>query len=177
VLKHLYKDYQESDWDGNDLQDDYAMIAEAVRGSRIQIVKWLHEHLTIGDCSFAIDAAKNNSVKELEYLIDNAESWDSQADEDCKLQDLLSRAAAYGSLDACKWLRAQGANWPDELAYRVFLCGDMVKWHKNAIAWARAEGCTAALPDSDYASASGDSDSSDSDSSENDSAGELDDDN
>jgi hypothetical protein len=52
------------------------------------------------------------------------------------LRQMLSIAGAHSKLAAAKWLRAQRAAWP------AVLCWNGIAWPTDALAWARAEGCT-----------------------------------
>jgi hypothetical protein len=52
------------------------------------------------------------------------------------LTDMLSSASRWNKLAAAKWLRQQGAEWPDRV--RV----GRRKWTGDVLQWATAEGCT-----------------------------------
>jgi hypothetical protein len=51
------------------------------------------------------------------------------------LSDMLNLAGSNGHLDAAKWLREQGAAWPQ------MLCAGFHEWSGPALVWAREEGC------------------------------------
>jgi hypothetical protein len=54
-----------------------------------------------------------------------------------QLTHVLNVAGANNKLRVAKWLRQQGAEWPEELRINPF------SWKGNVLQWARDEGCTA----------------------------------
>eukprot|EP00953_Heterococcus_sp_UTEX-ZZ885_P042253 21482-Heterococcus_DN1.PRE.3 len=59
------------------------------------------------------------------------------------LSSMLNAAGAHDNLAAAKWLRQQGAEWPDVIRYFYVNSFDgYTEWSGEALAWARAEGCT-----------------------------------
>eukprot|EP00953_Heterococcus_sp_UTEX-ZZ885_P002161 1680-Heterococcus_DN1.PRE.7 len=134
--------------------DDDDMKKEAVLGGdNIQILNWLIEHGVTYDDEIALLAAQHNRDKVLEHVIDNPNTWDTAVRDDYKLKQLLHAAGAFGSLEACKWLRNNGASWPDvhALYWPPNHCPrDALYWSEDTLEWAKAEGCTSLLSDSDY---------------------------
>jgi hypothetical protein len=111
MLKYLYKNFQ-TDWKYTNSCDDDDMKEEAVLGDHIQILHWLIEHGVTYDDEIALLAAQHNRDKVLEHVIDNPNTWNTAIRDDYKLKQLLHAAGAFGSLEACKWLRNNGAIWP-----------------------------------------------------------------
>jgi hypothetical protein len=79
-------------------------------------------------------AAAVGSVELLQYL--QQQGLLATADQ---LTLVLNIAGAHCKLEAVKWLRDQGAQWPDKLKYKS-KC-----WRGAALSWARPQGCTAPL--------------------------------
>jgi hypothetical protein len=54
------------------------------------------------------------------------------------------RAAVADALPVCKWLRAPGAEWPDELGLTDYDQGEdgYEFWSNVCSEWAKSEGCT-----------------------------------
>eukprot|EP00953_Heterococcus_sp_UTEX-ZZ885_P029603 15703-Heterococcus_DN1.PRE.3 len=76
-------------------------------------------------------AAKNAPLEVLQFLQANLEQqWTAQ-----ELRFLLLLAGEGGRLENCKWLRQQGAAWPQHLE----------GWPDDCVEWAREEGCDAPL--------------------------------
>jgi hypothetical protein len=63
------------------------------------------------------------------------------------LTDMLNKAGYYNQLETAKWLRLQGAEWPDNAdptgRVRLLVRGEFQEG--DALQWARAEGCTTTL--------------------------------
>jgi hypothetical protein len=79
-----------------------------------------------------VAAARNASLEVLQFLHEHLEQqWNAQM-----LRSLLWAASASGRLENCKWLREQGAAWPQHLD----------TWPQHSIDWARGEGCDAPAP-------------------------------
>eukprot|EP00953_Heterococcus_sp_UTEX-ZZ885_P001124 1117-Heterococcus_DN1.PRE.6 len=90
---------------------------------------------SIGDVAYL--AAHSNSVALLEYMQQDDVVFTSR-----QLTGLLSVAGGCSSLTLAKWLRQQGAEWP--VVLRVIGMYDEFDQSPDiAVAWARAEGCTA----------------------------------
>jgi hypothetical protein len=65
--------------------------------------------------------------------------------EAAELTHMLNAAGAYGKVEATKWLRQRGAEWPAVLQYtEVGVYGMPVRhsWWGPVLDWARSEGCT-----------------------------------
>jgi hypothetical protein len=106
------------------------------------VLKWLHEHNAPLICSNKIgkEAAEGGSVPVLIWLAETLphEYWSKQ-----RLTRMLQVAGCYGSLEACIWLRQQGAEWPDTLHSASW---DYAAWKQCVLDWGRAEGCTTVHP-------------------------------
>jgi hypothetical protein len=87
-----------------------------------------------------VKAASSGSLSILTYMREHGAQW-SAAD----LTQLLHSAAHRDCLYVAKWLRQQGAEWPDQL-----LGSDgCAEWGPFTVAWARRLGCTAPLTPSE----------------------------
>jgi hypothetical protein len=94
-------------------------------------LRWLHEH----GCPCMLDviylpAAQGGSVDAMKFLQQQGIVYTA-----VMLREMLNVAGAYSKLAAAKWLRAQGAEWPQVLEYGQ-------PWTGDTLLWARAEGCT-----------------------------------
>jgi hypothetical protein len=80
------------------------------------------------------------------------------------LSDALRLADHFRHVATAKWLRQQGAPWPDVLGVPCRKCEGADPWSPDLIEWARSEGCTSPLDYDDlrYSDAS-DSESDDDD--------------
>eukprot|EP00953_Heterococcus_sp_UTEX-ZZ885_P009814 5748-Heterococcus_DN1.PRE.4 len=102
------------------------------------VLHWLHSV----DCPCDYDklcytAASNGDIGLLQWVKDShngALEWSPEA-----LADSLHFAGVEGHLDTAKWLRQEGALWPDELGQAD------LQWPWHMIAWCRAEGCDSPL--------------------------------
>eukprot|EP00953_Heterococcus_sp_UTEX-ZZ885_P024041 13178-Heterococcus_DN1.PRE.4 len=151
LLRYLYhanEDEEEIDWMDCTICNE--STEEAVRHNRLQIVDWLIKRSLATKSEVALIAVRWNNVQALQQVIDDAANWDSTNDAEYQLQELLNAAGAFGSLDACKWLRNNGAVWPSILVYDNFYYCNEQEWHNAAVVWARAEGCTSLGPESEY---------------------------
>jgi hypothetical protein len=117
-----------------------SQYTEMIRWLRTNGCPWDVEHI----CYFAVrtSTAHTQSVIMLQCLQELG-ALRTAAD----LTRALNHAGAAGNVLAGKWLRQQGARWPPALrSDRDTTTG---AWQGEALAWARAEGCTAgtaALP-------------------------------
>jgi hypothetical protein len=112
--------------------DDDACDEAAVCGHS-DMLRWLREHgcpWDVGDV--CINAAIHGLTDILDYVIEQGEVLSAEL-----LTETLNCAGAYSELQAAKWSRQHGAEWPDALTY-----GLQVQWSGESLAWARAEGCT-----------------------------------
>eukprot|EP00953_Heterococcus_sp_UTEX-ZZ885_P007680 4633-Heterococcus_DN1.PRE.4 len=142
--------------------NEEAMTLAVFRG-RMAMCQYLHAQQCPWDDSATSQAAKDGHIDILRWLIDNgcpcdafgtgksaAEGGGVEVLSYLQQQGLLTSAAlltvmldlaaVFGKLNAAKWLRAQGAQWPDE--FRYYLSAEIQ-------AWARAEGCTAVMTPED----------------------------
>jgi hypothetical protein len=117
-LYHAYEDEEEMDW--MDCTICNKLTVEAVRHNRLQIVDWLIKHSLATKSEVALIAVHWNNVQVLQQVIRDAANWDSKNDAEYQLQELLNAAGAFGSLDARKWLRNNGAVWPSTLCMTTF---------------------------------------------------------
>jgi hypothetical protein len=115
-------------------------ICDAAAGNgHASTLRWLHEHgFDWYDDTIHQAAAKGGSVEALAYVQQQGIVFTAE-----KLTDMLSITGALSHLAAAKWLRQQGAEWPEVLQW-----GDQ-QWSGDVLAWARAEGCASLLNWSD----------------------------
>jgi hypothetical protein len=89
-------------------------------------------------------AALGGSVHVLTYVFDQLQH-NEVITEPALLTDMLNAAGAKEQLEAAKWLRQRGAEWPAVLLV-VLPCDagekQAHKWRNATLRWARAEGCT-----------------------------------
>jgi hypothetical protein len=118
---------------------DEILCAAAFNG-RTDLFKWMHENDCPGNWYSAVQvddiywsAAAGGSVELLEYCEAMRGRW-SAAD----LTIMLNAAGICNRLDAAKWLRERGANWPTLLQDT----GTWVRWDDDMVQWAREQGCT-----------------------------------
>jgi Ankyrin repeats (3 copies) len=102
---------------------------QAAKDGHIDILRWLIDNGCPLDAqSMGQSAAEGGSVEVLSYLQQQGLLTSAAL-----LTVMLDLAAVFGKLDAAKWLRAQGAQWPEE--FRYYLSAEVMTW-------AIAEGCT-----------------------------------
>jgi hypothetical protein len=80
-------------------------------------------------------AARRGHTCILDHVIEQGEVHDAEL-----LTDALNCASAFGQLQAAKWLRQHGAQWPAVLRHTEH--GFVMEWRGESLAWAKAEGCT-----------------------------------
>jgi hypothetical protein len=117
----------------NGYKPDFYAVQAAGAAATTEPLRWLFSKgfTSHGKADYA--AAKNAPLEVLQFLHDHSEqSWSAP-----ELRYLLWAAGSGGRLDNCKWLRQQGAPWPQYLD----------PWAQNCIDWAREEGCDAPLED------------------------------
>jgi hypothetical protein len=62
------------------------------------------------------------------------------------MTDMLNNAGASNKLAAAKWLRQQGAEWPDRLHDSDYAySSNKGIWSGEVLQWARDEGCTSPI--------------------------------
>ena len=121
--------------------DEYAWSAvacfNAVSGRHLGILRWLHENGCSWDFKLLCTlAARDGSIDIMTYLQQQSEGTEWNA---ALLTDMLNNAGCWAQLEAAKWLRQQGAEWPDRV------CTGRRKWTGDTLQWARAEGYTSTL--------------------------------
>jgi hypothetical protein len=106
----------------------------AFYSKRLEVFKWLHEHGCPWDAKQLLFAPKNRDGYDglRDYLLSQTPEWQTPA----ILTDLLNQAGALDNLSVAKWLRQQGAEWPQSLVYNG------KKWRIAMAEWAREQGCT-----------------------------------
>ena len=122
----------------NDCPWSDEMLCAAAFNAHTDLFKWLHENDCPADWhtgTVQLDdiywcAAAGGSVECLEYCAAQHSAW-SAAD----LTVLLDAAGIWNRLDAAKWLRERGAEWPAVLR-------DSENCDDEMIQWARQQGCT-----------------------------------
>jgi hypothetical protein len=117
---------------------DEAACNEAALNGHGSTLRWLREN----GCPWQTDtmhllAARGGSVDAMEFLQQQGIVFC-----DVMLANMLNAAGASDKLAAAKWLREQGAEWPAQLYWHR-------EWSVDAVAWARAEGCTSAAVETD----------------------------
>jgi hypothetical protein len=114
----------------------HAACSAAAQHGHIEVLQFLHENGCPWDAEsmlYKAVVAEHNNVDMLQYI------WDQGVQADAaKLKELLNDAGSRDLLELAKWLREKGAQWPEKLG-RSF----STSWCDKAVAWARAEGCTA----------------------------------
>jgi hypothetical protein len=110
---------------------DDAACYVAARGAHLDTLRWLHQHGSPCHAGLVYAAAAGGSIDVMAYL-----QADGFVDAAWKLKHMLRYAGGCNKLAACQWLRQQGAEWPEVLAYQG------KSWSGDVLAWARAEGCT-----------------------------------
>jgi hypothetical protein len=112
------------------------VVTAAATNGHLHMIK----HLRALGCPWdmqavCVKAASSGSLGILTYMREQGAQW-SAAD----LTQLLHSAAHWNCLYIAKWLRQQGAAWPDHLG-----SDGCDEWGSRATAWARRLGCTAPL--------------------------------
>jgi hypothetical protein len=113
-----------------------AMTCEyaAIKG-HANILRWLREHgCPWDDYGIQMLAAEGSSVDVMLYLQEQGIVFDADM-----LVEMLNIAGAYNNLAAAKWLRQQGAEWPEVLCYRD------QRWPVAMLDWAGPAGCRSQL--------------------------------
>jgi hypothetical protein len=126
---------------------DVRATAAAARYGHCDTLRFLHEQGCPWDVQ-AFTRALNTEpfvctdpVPVLQYWAEQgalADAW--------LLSSLLEWAGSVSRLSVAVWLRQQGADWPSFLCTHDREHGD-TPWPDEAVKWARAEGCTAAVRD------------------------------
>jgi hypothetical protein len=93
-------------------------------------------HEAVIDVGHVHAAAAIGDIKVLKWCVETTPEHCTPQ----QLTELLQTAAASNQLAVCKWLREQEAEWPAQLHWYD------VMWSRDTVAWAHAEGCTAADP-------------------------------
>jgi hypothetical protein len=83
------------------------------------------------DMRVCVRAVQHDNTNFLEYLVEQGEVLDAKL-----MTKALNLAGACNKLLAAQWLRQRGAQWPAVLKHGA------QQWSGDALAWARAEGCT-----------------------------------
>jgi hypothetical protein len=111
---------------------------EAAFSSSLGVLQWCWaQGYTFDSVGVGSAAASSGSLEKVQWLFNElkcSEKW-STADR----TEMLQTAGANGhALPLCKWLREQGAEWPEMLSdpYEYKL------WCEECVQWARGEGCT-----------------------------------
>jgi hypothetical protein len=117
---------------------DVSVLSSAANNGFFELVQALHER----GCPIDVHpvrwhAARYGRVDILEYLLQLPDQpvWTPE-----QLTALLNLAGLNQHLAVAKWLRQQGAEWPEVLGNTTR------KWKGKTLQWARREGCTSELP-------------------------------
>jgi hypothetical protein len=127
-------------WDASACSAAVYLQCANAESKSLETLQWLHENgcpWEVADVRIA--AARSGSVSTLAYAVQHDNPPDAT-----EWTQLLNVAGTYRKLEAAKWLRQQGAEWPT-----VVQCthrSAMVKWHGEVLAWARSEGFTSEGP-------------------------------
>jgi hypothetical protein len=117
---------------------DEAAKASIIKHGNLDLLRWFREHgCPLNTDSLARTAASYNSVALIKYLQQDGAVYSSK--QQLQSRKMLNIAGANGSLTTAKWLRQQGAEWPDIL--RLDSGRIQIPWCDNAVAWARVAGC------------------------------------
>jgi hypothetical protein len=119
-----------------------AVCSNAAANGHLEVLQWLHAHGAPVSSALGDKAAEAGSVPMLAWLAEvlpPEEYWSVQG-----LTAMLHMAGCWGSLEACVWLRQQGAEWPDTLADDCIW--EKGVWKQCVLEWARANGCTTEHP-------------------------------
>jgi hypothetical protein len=150
------------------------VMAQAAEDDQTQICQWLHVAGCPMDSCICDLAAQKFNLELLNWLFDVGCPYNAVnlcnflvGKEDSKIMPVLHCLQQRGvfdsaanltlalnyaganntSLAAIQWLRQQGAEWPAELySDHEYEEGP---WCDDTLEWARAEGCTAPVPDDD----------------------------
>jgi hypothetical protein len=125
-------------WDEESCQNAARCGISKYGNPNLDLLHWFRQHgcpWSIGDVAYL--AAHSNSVALLEYMQQDGVVFTTR-----QLTGLLSVAGGCSSLTLAKWLRQQGAEWPAVLRV-IGMYDELDQWPDIAVAWARAEGCTA----------------------------------
>jgi Ankyrin repeats (many copies) len=105
----------------------------AAYGGHLSTLTWLLEHgCQCHTLEVLVTAAQGGSIPVMEYLQQHGLMSTT-----AQLTKMLCWAGANNHLQAAKWLRDQGAEWPAQLS-----CGFFFQWTGDVLTWARDEGCT-----------------------------------
>jgi hypothetical protein len=108
---------------------------------RCATLKWLLDNGCPWNIAEVRKEAAANGIDMLAYVIQHGGVPDA-----AELTQMLNAAGAFGKLEAVKWLRQQGADWPAVLQYQYLFCNAPLvqAWSVSTLKWARSEGCTSA---------------------------------
>jgi hypothetical protein len=126
---------------------DSSACYSAAEHEHIDVLTWLRSsRCPCDDDMLLLVAACRGSIVMMQYNIDNG-----LMQEELTLVEVLSAmlhfTGAGGHIAASLWLRQQVAEWPQILS--VSYEGTVYQWSGAALAWARAEGCTSPLTQTD----------------------------
>jgi hypothetical protein len=126
---------------------DESACYSAAKHEHIDVLTWLRSSTCpCDDDMLLLVAACRGSIVMMQYNIDNG-----LMQEELTLVEVLSAmllfTGAGGHIAASQWLRQQDAEWPQILS--VSYGGTVYQWSGAALAWARAEGCTSPLTETD----------------------------
>eukprot|EP00953_Heterococcus_sp_UTEX-ZZ885_P009669 5679-Heterococcus_DN1.PRE.1 len=124
---------------------DVDTLAEkAACNGAFTVLRWALERGAQLTATLLKSAAEGGSVDILAYVF-NKLKRDEIVIEPTLLTRMLNAAGGNYKLEAAKWLRQRGAEWPAVLQFvKQFSDGDehIHTWGYNILEWARAEGCT-----------------------------------
>jgi hypothetical protein len=105
------------------------LIMMAIQADHIEVLVWLNKQKCPPAGPRAVLAARCGALRILQHFVV------LHGDLVPHFRTLLNAAGARGMLDAAKWLRSVGADWPP------VLLEDGKPWCGEVLAWAREQGC------------------------------------
>jgi hypothetical protein len=117
---------------------DSSACTECADYGQLETLRWLLQHnCALNAAVAAFAAAASGHIPVLQFMrTELGVEWSTR-----QLCDLLNTAGAHKHLEAAKWFRQLGAEWPTYLNDDSELCD----WSGAALKWARSEGCCAPL--------------------------------
>jgi hypothetical protein len=112
----------------------------AASANHVHALRWLRTHTPSWHLQDAcVSAAAHGSIDALAYMLPYVAIEGTLMSTGAHtlaraLTDLLNIAGSHGQLEAAKWLRQQGADWPR------YLDLGRARWSEQAVSWAREQG-------------------------------------
>jgi hypothetical protein len=118
---------------------DKRLCEYAARHSHLYVLQWARANGCPWDLDDVLpEAAANGNVTMLEWLQQSSERpWTA-----AKMSEMLDEAGSHDKLQAAKWLRERGAEWPSSFYSYDNSMECMISWSVETVKWALSEGCT-----------------------------------